>query len=143
MKNKIMVIAILVIAVIASISTFIYPLVLDDSNPAKSEIFINISVYITYFFFFVSLILLIGFAIWVLSTHLKESKNTLIGIGILVLILLISYLISSSEVSEVAKRLETSAGTSKLIGGGLVATYIFMFGCILAAVWSTISKQFK
>ncbi len=143
MKNKIFIIILLILSVLSSISIVYFGIKSDINNRGGFDLYLNFSLYSTYFLMALSGILLFGFALWFIIFHFQQSKNSLVGVGVLALILLISYIISSPSASEIETKFEISAGMSKFIGGGLIATYLFMIGCVLAALWSSISTRFK
>jgi len=101
---------------------------------------IDLALYLTYFLIFLAILLVLGFAGWLLIKNFKNSKSTIFGTIGLVLIFLVSYLISSGEVYE---KFQIGEQLSKIIGGSIITLYIMFFGTILAAIYAEISKLFK
>ncbi|HET6559806.1 MAG TPA: hypothetical protein VFG54_20945 [Prolixibacteraceae bacterium] len=79
----------------------------------------------------------------------QATKSALIGIGSLGAVILISYLLSDSEIPRfygVEKFVEDGSLTpsvSQWIGTGLIATYILSAISILGIVYSSVSSLFK
>ena len=143
MKNKIISILLAIITTLASLSIIFFAAKYDPAKGAAYDKFLGFSMYAVYITMFIAFLCLAGFAIWSIISNIKDSKGTLVGLGILVGIMLISYLISSPTNSVIEAKFAVSASLSKVIGGGLVSTYIFLFGAILAAIWASISTRFK
>lgn len=143
MKSKIISLLLTIITVLASISIVWFAAKYDPIKGDAVDSFLGFSLYAVYAIMFIAFIALIGFAIWTVITNFEHSKASLVGVGVVIVVFLISYLLSSPTNSTVEQKFAVTSGLSKLIGGGLVATYIFMFGAILAAVWSSISNRLK
>ncbi len=109
------------------------------------NVFINIGLIVTYSLLGVALLTLIGFSIKFLIVNIKKSKSTLFGVIGLLVVFIISYLLSSSsDVSQlVFEKTGTDFGLSKLIGSGLILTYIMFILVILTAAYSAVSKMMK
>lgn len=143
MKNKIITILLAIITVCASAAIVFVAAKYDPIKPESTESMLSFSMYAVYAVMALAFICLVGFAVWSVVANFKDSKETLIGVGVLSIILLIGYLISPATNSLIEQKFAVSSGMSKLIGGGLMATYIFMFGALLAAIWASISSRFK
>lgn len=143
MKNKIVIILMSVLAVLASLSILVFAVKYNPNAAESINKYLSFSLNMVYVLFFLALVLLVGFAIWTLISNFKQSRSALIGVGIVVLIFVIAYTVSPSTSSLVEQSVATTPGASKLIGSGLIATYIFLFGAILATIWSTLSTRFK
>lgn len=83
----------------------------------------------------------VGGAIMGAVQHPKKIKGSLIGIGVLALVVVVSYLLASDEVLESYG--DITATTSRLSGAGLYAFYILFAGSILAIIYSSISRALK
>ena len=93
------------------------------------------------------------FAIAVIATIVLPLINTIknpgslvksgIGVGVLVAVFVISYVLSDSEVSAIAKGLGENESSVKLIGAGLIMFYIALFVAIAGLIYSEINKAFK
>ena len=66
-----------------------------------------------------------------------------IGLGALVVVFLISWGISGSEVLPVYTAFGIDAGLSKFVGGVLTTMYILGIGAIVGIVYTEVSKVFK
>lgn len=99
---------------------------------------IDVVLYLTYFLFCVSILLVLGFAGWFLVKNFKKSKTTVYGFLGLILLFVIAYLISSAEAYE---KFQIGEGLSKLIGGSIITLYFMFFGTILAVVYTEVSKM--
>lgn len=104
---------------------------------------IDIGLYITYIFFLVALGAAIVLPLLHALKHPKELGKSALGIGVLVVIFVVSYSISGSEVSVKAASLGVGEGSSKLIGAGLILFYIVFIVSMLGIVYSEINKALK
>ena len=107
------------------------------------EIFVTVGLYLTYAILAIAVLSAIIFPIIQLVEDPKKVKNTLIGILGLAIIFLISYFISSGEVSESMTNAGASTGVSKMVGGSLIMLYIMLISAIGVAIYSEIAKFFK
>ncbi len=75
----------------------------------------------------------------------KKAMGSLIGIGGLILVFVISYVISSegSVSADVMKKFEVTSSLSHTIGMSIISMYILGALAILAIVYSEVSKIFK
>lgn len=60
-----------------------------------------------------------------------------IGVGVVLVIFLVSYLIADPNTPGV------STGISKTVGGGIITTYIFIFAAIGGIIYTEFSKMIK
>lgn len=109
------------------------------------NVLINIGLIVTYSLLGIALLTLVGFSIKFLIVNIKKSKATLFGVIGLLVVFVISYLLSSStDVSQVVfEKTGTDYGFSKLIGSGLILTYIMFILVVLTAAYSAVSKMMK
>jgi len=108
------------------------------------ESLINIGLYVAYFALIIAVAALIIFPIVTLfKGNFKNAKGTLIGIGILIVVILVAYIISPAEQDEFYTKMKITASTSKLIGAGLIASYIIFIGLVCITVYTSILKWFK
>ena len=73
----------------------------------------------------------------------KELKGSLIGLGVLLVIFVISYVVSGSEVSSRQMSLGVDETEMKLIGAGILMFYITLILSIVGLIYSEISKAMK
>lgn len=104
---------------------------------------INIGFIILYALMIAAVIGVIVFPLIQMLSDLKSAKGALIGIGAILVVFLISYAISTPEVGAVYDKYNVSPNFSKVIGGGLIATYIMFAGVIVSILWSQISSWLK
>lgn len=69
--------------------------------------------------------------------------RSLYGVGALVVVFVIAYAISGSDVTQGQAALGVSENSSKMIGAGLIMFYITLVVAVLGIVYSEISKAFK
>jgi len=141
MKNKIITILLAVITVLASLSIVFFAAKYDSTT--KYDTYLSLSMYAVYAVMAIAFICLFGFAVWSIAANFKDSKESLIGVGVVAVVMLISYLISSPSSSAIEVKFAVSTQLSKVIGGGAIAAYIFGMGAIAAAIWSSISNKLK
>jgi len=99
---------------------------------------------------FSKLLLIISVAIMVISpiygfiTHPKNMVKLLISLALFVVVIIVGYSLAGNEFSNLRlEELKTTAETSKLVGMGLIVTYIAFALTILAAIYASIIKAFK
>lgn len=104
---------------------------------------IDIGIYISYAFLVIS----IGAAVFLPLVHaIKHPQGlmkSLLGIGGLVVLFVVSYALSGSELSAKAVALGVDESGSKLIGAGLTLFYLIFVIALGGIVYSEISKALK
>lgn len=106
--------------------------------------FINIGLYLAYFALFVAIAALIIFpVITLVKGNFKNAKGTLIGIASLLGVIVLAYIISPADQGLFYTKMNTSATASKLIGAGLITTYIITIGLVAITLYTTLVKWFK
>ncbi|MCC6384178.1 MAG: hypothetical protein LC117_08460 [Bacteroidia bacterium] len=98
---------------------------------------ISFGLWITYLLLIVAVATVIIFPLRNLLKDPKAAKGTLIGLGILVGLFLVSFLISGGQANE---KYQISDGESKMIGAGLVMCYVLGIGAILVGIFVEIKK---
>ncbi len=104
---------------------------------------INIGLFLAYFLIGIAILGAVIFPLAQIFGNLKNAKNGLIGFAMLIAVLVIAYAVSPAETGAFYDKKGISPGLSKLIGGGLLATYIFTFGVVGSIIYSEIAKWFK
>lgn len=100
--------------------------------------------WIAYIVLAITLGLVVFFIFKNLFTGGGNIKNTLIGVGAFVAVLLIGYLLSGGDTNQYEyDGVVATAGKSQLVGGGLVAFYLLSVIAILAMVFSGVKKLIK
>lgn len=106
-----------------------------------SESLINILLWITYLLMIGAVVLAVVLSVVNIVKNPKKGKNSLIGVGALLVLWLMCLMFSSSDVAEKYQDI-ISPGQSKWIGAGLIATYLILIGSIVLAVFTEIKKAF-
>jgi hypothetical protein len=99
-----------------------------------------------YLFYVLLLIAVAAMVIFPILHMLREPSTLLrsaIGIGVVVVLFVVSYALADSEVTMKAAAVGVTEGSSKLIGAGLIMFYITLVLSGLALIYSEISKAFK
>ena len=104
----------------------------------------DILIYWGYFLVILTAVITIIFPIVQMILNPGNSIKIFIAIGVMVVIGIISYALSTSGIPELTmEKLGTNATTAKIVGAGLIFTYI-MFGlAVLAIIYASISRIFK
>lgn len=96
---------------------------------------------VAYVIFVLVLAFVLFFVIKNLFTNAKSIKNTLVGIGAFLGILIVSYVVSGGDPTKYYdNNVLVSDGTSQLVGAGLVTFYILVVVSLVAMAWSGINK---
>lgn len=95
----------------------------------------------SYVLMFVAILAALAGAVIGALMNPKAMKGTAIGLGAMLVIALVSYLLAGDEVLEAYK--ETSPTASKLSGAGLYMFYILFVLAILSIVYSAVSRALK
>jgi hypothetical protein len=99
------------------------------------------------YLFYALLLIAVGAAIiFPLLYAIKQPAalgKSAIGLGVLVVVFVIAYAMSGSEVNIKAAAAGITTSVSKLIGAGLIMFYITLLLAILALIYSEISKALK
>ncbi|MHC1777663.1 MAG: hypothetical protein AB9834_19850 [Lentimicrobium sp.] len=104
---------------------------------------INIGFIITYILMLVAVIASLAFPLIQTFGNIKAAKGALLGIGLILVIFLLSYMVSPADTGPFYDRFGVSPTLSKLIGGGLVATYLFFFGAAASILYASVTKFFR
>ena len=103
----------------------------------------NITLNLTYLLFFVTFAAMILFLLWNVFVNIKSNFVLLAGVGVLVLLVIIGYFVSSSELSPVAIKLQETPNSVKWVGAGLFTFYCFFFGTIATIIITLIHSAIK
>lgn len=86
----------------------------------------------------------IVFPILTMAQNPKKAKNALIGIVGVVVVCVLGYVMSGSEVHQtIDGKMLADEATSKKSEAGLIAFYILIIGAIGSIVFAEVSKMFK
>lgn len=108
-----------------------------------NDITINIMLIVTYVLLGIGTLGAIIFPIVNMFGDLQKAKRTLMGIGSVGVIFLLSYFMSGNEVVEAYVKYNVTETSSQLIGASLIMMYIMGAAAILLAVVGEIYKAFK
>ncbi len=102
-------------------------------------------IYVAYLFVALAAIFAIGFPIYQLMSNPKGALNTLIGLAILGVIVLIAYSLASDQVMHIVgyEGPDNNPSTLKTVGTGLFTTYILFFLSLAAIVITEIYNAVK
>lgn len=132
---------ILIVSLVSSISN-------DITNSTMGN-WININLRWAYVLLFVAVVVLILFALYQFFSNLKSAKGALLGIGAVLLIVLISWMLGSSEYPKffgVEKFIADGTITptiTRVIDTALYSTYIIFGLSFVALIYSSVSRYFK
>ncbi len=139
--------------VILAISIFLTISLLSNLNENNSDpgmlTWVNANLIWAYILFGIAIVAAVVLEFVNTVSDKKATKNALIAIGFLGSVVLISYLLSGSEIPHFyGSEKFVADGTltpnvSHWIGTGLIATYILAGLALIAIVWSSISRIFK
>jgi hypothetical protein len=104
---------------------------------------IDAGLYIAYVLFFIAAGAAIIFPLLYVIQHPKGLVKSLAGVLGLVAVFVIAYVLSGNEVTAKYAQYGVSAGSSKLIGAGLIVFYITLFISVIGVIFSEISKALK
>ncbi|MEJ5304258.1 MAG: hypothetical protein WHT22_12655 [Bacteroidales bacterium] len=104
---------------------------------------INIGLYITYALVAVALASMVLFPIFNMVTNFQRAKGGLLSALVLFAVIAAAIALSPAEQGLLYEKYSISPFQSKLIGGGLLATYLLFAGIFLAAIYTEVSKWFK
>jgi hypothetical protein len=104
---------------------------------------LDLGFYLFYVLLFIAVAAMLIFPV----IHMLREPSTLlrsaIGIGVVVVLFVVSYALADSEVTLKAAAVGVNESSSKLIGAGLIMFYITLVLSGLALIYSEISKAFK
>jgi hypothetical protein len=105
---------------------------------------VNTFMYIAYAVLAVTLVLVVLFTLKNVLTNTSGLKNTLIGVGAFIAVLVIAYVISGGDTMTYKYNgLVATSGESTMVGAGLVAFYILIVVAAVAMILGGARKMFK
>lgn len=107
------------------------------------NVFVNIVLFLAYALIIGAGVLALGLPLVKAVQQPKRLVRLGITVGGLLVLFLISYLISGSEVSEVQQLRGITGATTKLVGGALILMYILLVGAFVSILYSEIAKHLK
>lgn len=105
---------------------------------------INIGLYIAYAALILAGVSLIVFPVITMArSSFSKVKGSLIGVAGLVILFVLAYIVSPAHQGEFYTKMNISANMSKLIGAGLLTSYIIMLILIVIVVYTSVLKWFR
>lgn len=108
-----------------------------------SDTLINFGLYFTYALLLIAVAAVILFPLYYVVTNFQRAKGGLLSALVLIAIIAVAIALSPAEQGLLYEKYNISPFQSKLIGGGLLATYLLFAGIFLAAIYTEVSKWFK
>jgi hypothetical protein len=103
----------------------------------------SITMNLFYLLFFVTFATMIFFLLWNIFINIKSNIGMLAGIGILVLLVIIGYIIASPEPTAAAIKEQLDGNNMKWVGAGLFTFYCMFFGTIVFILVSIVLNAVK
>ncbi len=100
----------------------------------------DFGLWVSYLLLFAALAGVVIFPIRSLLMNPGNAKNVLIGLGSLLVLFLISYLLSGGQANE---KFQITEGQSKMIGAGLTMFYLLAIFTLLITLYSEVVKIFR
>ncbi|PSG90579.1 hypothetical protein [Aurantibacter aestuarii] len=105
---------------------------------------VNTFMYIAYAVLAITLVLVVLFTLKNVFTNTSGLKNTLIGVGAFIVVLVIAYAVSGGDTMTYKYNgLVATSGESTMVGAGLVAFYILIVVAAVAMMLGGARKMFK
>lgn len=104
---------------------------------------VDIILYFGYGMVMVGAVLAIGFPLWIASKNPKSLVGTGMGLGSILVLFLIAWLLSGSEVYSSYTEFGVDASLSKFIGGMLILVYMLVGLALIGIIYSEVSKSLK
>jgi hypothetical protein len=104
---------------------------------------IDIGIYACYLLLLVALVAAVVFPLFHIAQNPKALVKSGMGVAGLLVLFIISYALSGSEVTIKYTTMGVGESGSKLIGAGLIMFYIILTITILGMVYSEINKALK
>ena len=143
----------IIIGVVASICAIIYGVIFDNNIPLSEQSTAMMTWNVAYWsvigLFCVSILIAACFAIIQIVKGLidgpKKQMGTLIGVGVLIVVMIVSYVIASGTdiPKEVFEKTGSNYANSKLIGASMYTVYVLFGGVILSVLYAEIAKKLK
>tara|TARA_Y100001949_G_scaffold167118_1_gene164482 strand:+ start:466 stop:804 length:339 start_codon:yes stop_codon:yes gene_type:complete len=104
---------------------------------------VDVILYFGYGMVIVAAFLAIAFPLWIASKNPKSLIQTGIGLGSILVLFLVAWLISSNEVYSSYAEFGVDESLSKFIGGMLNLVYILAGLAVFGIIYSEVSKSLK
>ena len=104
---------------------------------------VDVILYFGYGMVIIGAVLAIGFPLWIASKNPKSLVGTGMGLGSILVLFLIAWLLSGSEVYSSYSEFGVDASLSKFIGGMLILVYMLVGLAVSGIIYSEITKSLK
>ena len=104
---------------------------------------VDVILYFGFGMVIVAAFLAIAFPLWIASKNPKSLIQTGIGLGSILVLFLVAWLISSNEVYSSYAEFGVDESLSKFIGGMLNLVYILAGLAVFGIIYSEVSKSLK
>ena len=101
----------------------------------------NYGIIITYILLTAAAIAAIAFPIMHLVANPKKAKQVGMGLGALLVVYILAYLLASDEVTEHYSKFNVTDTQSKQVGTGLIVFYILAAGAVVSALYTEVGKM--
>ncbi|MDG1916512.1 MAG: hypothetical protein P8I29_01710 [Flavobacteriales bacterium] len=110
-----------------------------------SDFLINGGLILTYIMIAVAALAAIVYPLMFLAKNPSKGKNALMGIGGLLFITVISYVLASGDIMTFpgSEKFGMTEASTKRVGMGLIVFYILSLGAIAAVLFAELGKLFK
>jgi hypothetical protein len=110
-----------------------------------SDFLINGGLILTYIMIAVAALAAIVYPLVFLAKNPSKGKNALMGIGGLLFITVISYVLASGDIMTFpgSEKFGMTEASTKRVGMGLIVFYILSLGAIAAVLFAELGKLFK
>ena len=99
----------------------------------------------SYLFFGIAAVSAVLFPVLFLILNPKKAKSSLVGIGSIGLVLLISYLLADSTIPEFigSDKFNITESLAKMVDTSMISLYVLSGITIIAIIYTEVSKMFK
>jgi hypothetical protein len=104
---------------------------------------IDIGIYISYALLFVAVLAMIVLPLMNAIKAPGDMAKSAMGLGALVVLFIIAFLISGSELTSAQQAAGITESGSKMIGAGLTMFYFVFVIAVISMIYSEISKALK
>lgn len=149
MSSKVTRILTIILWAMLALSTIFIVLLLDNLDTPRLDSMINLNLRWSYVLFAIALITAAGFAIFQMFSSAEKAKSSLLAIGAIVVVVAISYLLSSSAIPNfygaqaMVQKGTLTPDVAKFTDTLLYTTYILLGAAILSVVYSGLSRLWK
>ena len=110
-----------------------------------SDFLINAGLILTYIMIGVAALAAVIYPLMFLAKNPSKGKTALMGVGGLLLIAVVSFIIASGDLMTFpgSEKFGMTEASTKRVGMGLITFYILSIGAILAVLYAELGKLFK